>query len=144
MNMETKYLTSPSSLNNRLIVEAYKKEALRGEVKNGFAFVGQKLTLKGLKVLVDAKLNDGTIIIKGSTAYVKEESLHTQAWAQKTMEASYFQEPFLIIDLNHVEFVEPAYTYSFTGDKPPMLVDYPESYCDSNTGGGLPPGSALR
>lgn len=94
---------------NKFVVEMYKKEALRTTEKNGFAFVSQKLTLKGLKTLVDTKLNDETFIRKGSLIYVKEESLHTQAWAQKGYECAAIEGQFLIIDPTHVEFIEPLY-----------------------------------
>lgn len=101
----------PISLNNRLIVETYKKEGLKTVEKNGFAFVSQKLFLKGLKVLIDGCLSNGAhgewLVKRGSTVYIKEETLHTQAWAQKPMECSYIEEPFLIVDLNHIEFVTP-------------------------------------
>jgi hypothetical protein len=108
INDELFHLTESRSLNNKLIVEMYKKEALRASEKNGFAFVSQKLTLKGLKVLMNAKLSDGTFIRRGSIAYVKEEILHTAAWAQKPMECSAVAEPFLIIDVGYVDFVEPV------------------------------------
>jgi hypothetical protein len=101
------FLNSPRSLNNRLIVQAYKKEALRATERNGFAFVDQKLALKGLTVLVDAKLSDNTFVGKGSTAYVKEEVLHTQQWAQKTMECDAIEGKFLIVDLQYVELITP-------------------------------------
>lgn len=100
-------INRPTSLNNRLIVEMYKKEALRSKVVNGFASVDQKLTLKGLRVLADAQLDDNTLVKKGSTAYIKEEALHTQAWAQKALESDYFKEPFLIVDKIYVEFIKP-------------------------------------
>lgn len=102
------YETAPFSLNNRLVVEVYKKEALRHEEKNGFAFIGQKQRLKGLRILVNAKLNDGTMISKGSLAYIKEETLHGQQWAQKSFESDYLEEPFLIVDMGYVEFIEPT------------------------------------
>lgn len=104
---EVTFLNSTRSFNNRLIVEVYKKEALRTTEKNGFAFVAQKLSLKGLKVLVDVKLSDNTFIPKGSVAYIKEEALHTQSWAQKAMECDGIEGQFLIVDLNNVEFIKP-------------------------------------
>jgi hypothetical protein len=98
---------SPRSLNNRLIVESYKKEGLKSSVNNGFAMIAQKVSLKGLKVLMDSNLPDGTSIQKGSTAYIKEEILHTQQWAQKALEADTLPVPFLIVDMSFVEFVVP-------------------------------------
>jgi len=97
------------STNNRLIVEIYKKEAIRSTEKSGFAFIDQKIKLKGLKVLADARLivNGIEIVIKkGSIAYIKEEQLHTQQWAQKNMECDIIDQPFLIIDFNHVEGIQ--------------------------------------
>lgn len=100
-------LESTRSLNNRIIVEAYKKEALKSEIKNGFATIQQKASLKGLRVLMDAKLSDGTLVLRGSTAYIKEESLHTQAWAQKVLDSSTLGTPFIIVDASQVEYIAP-------------------------------------
>lgn len=96
-----------TSINNRIVVEAYKKEALRAEVKSGFAHLSQKTTSKGLKVLIDAKLSDGTLIKAGSTAYFREEVLHTAPWATKAMESAAVTGSFLIADLIHVDFIVP-------------------------------------
>ena len=96
---------TPRSLNNRLVVEPYRKEALRANVRNGFATLDQKLAVKGLMVLMDAKLNDGSTVPKGSKAYIREEALHTQPWAQKVSESDAVEGQFLIVDLNHVEFI---------------------------------------
>ena len=93
------------SINNRLIVEAYKKEGLRSTVQNGFARIEQKSSLKGLTVLMDAKMNDGFVILKGSTVYIKEEELHTKPWAQKVLESDTLGVPFIIVDLANVEFI---------------------------------------
>lgn len=93
------------SLNNKLIVEAYKKEALRTTEKNGFAFVAQKLSLKGLRILVDAHTTTGNIP-RGWIAYIKEEALHTQAWAQKPLECDSIEGPFLVVDMAFVEFIK--------------------------------------
>jgi len=93
------------SVNNRLIVETYKKESLKAVERNGFASISQKLALKGLKVLIEAMLSDNTLVQKGSIVYIKEEILHTQAWAQKTLECDAIEGPFLIVDLVHVEFI---------------------------------------
>lgn len=101
------FVTAPRSLNNRIIVEAYKKDGLRSTERNGFAFVDQKLSLKGLTVLVDAKLSDGTFIPKGSMAYIKEETLHTHPWAQKALECDKIEGKFLIVEMSYVEFVSP-------------------------------------
>ena len=93
------------SLNNRLVVEVYKKGELRHKESNGFAFVDQKVKVHGLKTLMDAKLNDGDNIPSGSIVFIKEESLHTAAWAQKAYECDGIEGKFMIIDISVVEFV---------------------------------------
>lgn len=100
-------LTTPRSFNNRLIVEAYRKDGLKSHVSNGFAFIEQKVSLKGLTVLIDAKLSDGTLVPKGSTAYIKEELLHTAAWAQKILQSDTLPTQFIVVDITHVEFIAP-------------------------------------
>src|SRR5271166_6467748 len=100
-------MNNPTSFNNRLIVEKYVKGALRTTERNGFAIIDQKLNLKGLKVLVDSYVTVGStswLIYKDSIAYIKEELLHTQPWAQKALESDAIQGQFLIVDVVHVEF----------------------------------------
>lgn len=97
----------PRSFNNRLILEIYKKSELRSKISNGFASIDQKTTLKGLKVLVETKLNDGTLIRKNSLAYIKEELLHTQVWAQKPLECEAIGQSFIIVDISFVDFISP-------------------------------------
>lgn len=94
-------------MNNRLVLETYKKEGLRADVQNGFARPDQKVAVKGLVVLMDAKLSDGTLIVKGSIAYIREEKLHTETWAQKILKSDTLSVPFLIADLTSVEFIDP-------------------------------------
>lgn len=101
----------PHSINNRLIVEPYVKEAMKAELKHGFAFIEQKTKLKGLKLLIAARVTIGTQIVcfaKGSTVYIKEELLHTQPWAQKVLECPEVEGPFIIVDLTYVELVGSA------------------------------------
>ena len=105
------------SLNNRLVVEAYLSDrALKAKETNGFAMIQQKVEVKGLKLLMDARLTqmgnvqiDGVsapaIVPKGSTVYIREELLHTQAWAQKILESPAVEGKFIIVDVNNVEFV---------------------------------------
>lgn len=100
------------SLNNRLVLEPYITDrALKANVSSGFAMVQQKVALKGLKVLVDAVLLTGSAttryIKKGDIAYIREELLHTQIWAQKTLECDVIEDKFIIVDMVHVEFVVP-------------------------------------
>lgn len=92
------------SLNNRLIVEQYVKEALKAKVLGGIATPGQRDGLKGLTVLADAYLSDGRHIPKGSVAFIREEILHTHAWASKPLTCDTIEGKFLIVELAHIEF----------------------------------------
>lgn len=102
----------PFSINNRLILEVYKTDrGLKATERNGFAMISQKVTVKGLKVLIDAHLYDGDSqtsmrIPRGSLAYIREEYLHTQPWAQKIMESDAIGEQFIIVDIKMVEFIK--------------------------------------
>ena len=100
------YFERPCSFNNRLILEKYVKGEIRKKITNGFASIDQKSSVKGLRVLVDAYLGN-TLIPKDSVAYIKEEVLHTAAWAQKLLESDTIDGQFLIADLTHVEFIIP-------------------------------------
>ena len=100
-------LRTTQSFNNRLVVEAYKKEDLKTNNSSGFAMIQQKVTVKGLRVLLDAKLNDGTVILKGSTAFIKEESLHNLPWAKAILESEAVEGRFIIVDISNVEFIKP-------------------------------------
>lgn len=94
------------SFNNRVITEVYKKESgPRQEVKNGWATPGQKNNLKGLKVLVDAMVGEISIPA-GSTAYVKEETLHTAAWASKSLKSENLTESFMLLPTQEIEYID--------------------------------------
>ena len=93
------------SVNNKIIVEPYKKTEMKSEVKNGFASIAQKNHLKGLKVLVNTELASGLSINAGDTVYVREETLHTAQWATKTFESDAVEGPFMIMDTAHIEMV---------------------------------------
>lgn len=96
------------SINNRIVVEVYKKEGLKSSVNNGFAMISQKVQVKGLKVLMDASIVDkfgGFTIPKGSTVYIREEHLHSSPWAQKILESDAVEGQFMIVDLNFIEFI---------------------------------------
>lgn len=98
----------PYSLNSRLIVETYKADrTLKSVERNGFAMISQKVSVVGLKVLVTTKLSDGTYIHSGDKAYIREEYLHTSPWAKKVFESDAISEPFIIVDINNVEFIQP-------------------------------------
>lgn len=98
------------SINNRLILETYKKDGLQATVSKGFASVQQKVSLKGLKVLMDAQIVlHGTMqfIPAGSTAYIKEEKLHSSEWALKPLRCDTLPMEFIVVDATHVDFVAP-------------------------------------
>jgi hypothetical protein len=109
---------------NRFIVEPYLSDR---QVKTatatggtGFAMIQQKVSLKGLRLLVEFRLDstekhyDGkgnvtsipTVIPAGSIVYIKEELLHTQAWAKQILESPYIGK-FMIVDKQHIEFIQP-------------------------------------
>lgn len=100
-------LSSTRSFNNRLVLEPYKKEGLKSSISSGFAMIEQKVSLKGLRVLIDTKLADGTFIPRESVAYLREETLHTSQWANKILQVEGIQGEFIIADMTHVEFIAP-------------------------------------
>jgi hypothetical protein len=108
------------SLNNRLVVEQYIKEGLKSKISGGIATPGQRDGLKGLLVLVDAHLSDGTHVPKGSIAYIREEILHTHAWASKPLNCDTFPGKFLIVELSHVEFIDTSMAIPKTIAPTPM------------------------
>lgn len=94
------------SLNNRIITEEYVKEGLKAKVLGGIATPGQRDGLKGLKVLVDSHLSDGRHIPKGSTVYIREETLYVHAWASKPLTCDIIPVKFLVIEFSYVEFID--------------------------------------
>lgn len=100
-------LTQPNSFNNKLILEAYKQTEIKGEVRQGWAQIGQKNNLKGLRVLISATLSDGTVIPSGSTAYIKEEFLHSQPWAKNKLKSDTLPGEFIIVTMSEVEYISP-------------------------------------
>ena len=97
--------SSPYSVSNKLVVEAYKKEGLRAKERNGFAMLEQKSKLVGLKLLMPAVLANGDVIKKGAKAYIKEEWLHN--FGSKPMEAEGVSGQFIVVELSNVDFVQP-------------------------------------
>ena len=94
------------SLNNRFVVEAYFTDrALKAKETNGFALIQQKIELKGLRLLMDANLED-SVVPKGSTIFIREEYLHSQPWAKKILESESVEGKFIIVDVANVEFVK--------------------------------------
>jgi hypothetical protein len=93
------------SLNNRLVLETYTKKALEAKVQGGIATPNQKDGVKGLRVLVEATLNDGRHIPVGSTAYIREKTLYEQAWANTPLSCDTIPVKFVLADLQFVEFI---------------------------------------
>lgn len=94
------------SVNNRLVLEPYIKEGLKSKVSGGIAIPGQRDGLKGLLVLMDTRLSDDREIPKGSTAYLREETLHTQAFASKPLSCAILPNKFIIVDIQFIEFFD--------------------------------------
>ena len=99
--------SSPSSFNNKLVLEAYKHTEIRPECNKGWIVAGQKNNLKGLKVLVQAVLSDGTIVLKNSTAFVKEESLQHKLWSKNKLKCDTIPVEFILVTMNDVEWIDP-------------------------------------
>jgi hypothetical protein len=97
------------SFNDTLILEPYQQgQGLKEEVRSGFAFVKQKSELFGLKVLVEAKLSDGTYIPAGSTAYISEELLSSQQWAKNAKTcAALGEQKFILVEMKYVNMIDP-------------------------------------
>jgi hypothetical protein len=98
-----------TSINNRFILEPYKGDrTLKANASTGFAIVQQKVSLVGLRLLADVDLcTQGFVQVypKGSLAYIKEELLFTQPWAQKSYESDGIEGKFIIVDSTYVDFV---------------------------------------
>jgi hypothetical protein len=98
------------SLNDIVITETYKQgQGVRVNVTSGFAYAAQKKELVGLTVLVEAKLNDGSYIPKGSTVYVAEDEISTLPFGKnvRTSKSDQLQNTeFLSIPLKNIFMVE--------------------------------------
>jgi len=99
-------LNNPTSF-NKLILQAYQHTEIRADGNKGWIQAGQKNSLKGLKVLVDAKLSDGITVLKDSTAYIKEDSLHTSVWAKDKRKCDTLPGEFILVTMNEVEYIDP-------------------------------------
>lgn len=100
-------LTEPTSF-DKLIVEAYQKSELKGETHRGWTSApDQRTKVKGLKVLIQAVLNDGRVVQPGSTAFVLEESLHNGTVGGKKYKSDTFTQEFTIINVANVEYIVP-------------------------------------
>lgn len=100
-------MKNPTSFNNKLILEAYKQTEIRPEGNRGWIQAGQKNNLKGLRVLIEAILPNGDTVLLGSKAWIKEDSLHTAAWAKDIRKCETISEEFILVTMNEVEFISP-------------------------------------
>lgn len=97
---------SQYSLNSRLVLEVYKTDgSVRMSVTNGWAKTEQKSRLVGLKVLMSCYLQNN-YIQAGSTAYIREEILHTAPWAKNPLSCDTLSQPFMVVDSSLVEFID--------------------------------------
>jgi hypothetical protein len=96
------------SVNDFVITEPYTGEKkLEANVKSGFAYVSQKNSLVGLKVLFDAKLKDGSTIKQGQKIFIKEEILYKQKWATDTFTIKDSKiSNFVVVELKDVVAIE--------------------------------------
>lgn len=93
------------SFNRKIVCEPYvSKGAIQSEVKQGMSFIKQKSAVIGMKVLMDARIDDSIEIKAGSLVYILEETLHNQAAYQKPLSSTGVKEPFVLIDFGHVVF----------------------------------------
>lgn len=111
------------SMNNRFIVEPYISDRTikTSTTGGGFALIQQKVVVKGLKLLVDIKLESyssytaidavsvagPTTVLAGSIIFVREELLHSAPWAKQILEADGLGK-FMIIEKQFVEFIQPV------------------------------------
>lgn len=98
------------SMNDKLILEPYDHgQGLKTEIRNGLAFVQQKVNLVPLRVLVEARLNDGSYIPAGSVAYIEEDILcgKTATWAKTIRKCDALgDQRFIVVDKQHVVMVD--------------------------------------
>ena len=100
-------LDKPTSFNGKLVLEAYTQTEIRSDTSRGWTGVVQKNNLKGLKVLVQADLPNGDFITAGSTAFIREELLMTQAWAKTKFKSDTLPGEFILVTMNEVEYISP-------------------------------------
>lgn len=100
------------STNNKLILQPYEQgQGLKSEIRNGIAFVSQKTTLVGLKLLVEARLADGSYLPAGSVVYLDESLLCSPSskWAKDVKTCSALRDKnFIVADLSCVTLIDTA------------------------------------
>lgn len=110
-----------TSVNNKIILRPYvNTEGLKKEIRNGFAMVQQKSTIKGLKVLMDSRTEKCGLVEKGMIAYLSEELLCTQPWAKKVMSSDAVDGPFIIVDIGFIDFIGKAEDENSVPGRPPL------------------------
>jgi hypothetical protein len=109
---------------NRFVVEPYVSDRTVKTATTGrteFARIEQKISVKGLRLLVDITLDQlqtsiaidgisqqGPAMVKaGSIIFIREELLHTQPWAKAIFESEYLGK-FLLVEKQFVEFIAPV------------------------------------
>jgi len=100
-------LDKPTSFNGKLVLEVYVHTEVRSNTTKGWTGVVQKNNLKGLKVLVDANLPNGSSVSAGSVAWIKEDLLHSSPWAKDVRKCDFIPGEFILVNMNEVEFVSP-------------------------------------
>lgn len=98
-------MSNKYTVNNKLIVEAYKSTDIKKTVINGLALPAQNKNIIKLKLLLDAMLKDGSILKKGSCVYVPEDYVFTIVKANGNaikLCNDLLDDEFLVIDYDQV------------------------------------------
>jgi hypothetical protein len=95
------------SVNKKVICEPYKEpRGIKGGISSGVAFVKQKNNIYGLRVLMDAAIDDRISLKAGDVVYLTEEMLYTNKNYSNPMECKEVKEQFVIIEFNHIVFIK--------------------------------------
>lgn len=96
------------SVNHIIVCKPYKgARGLKAKISSGVAVVQQKTEVIGLEVLRDAKINENTVVKKGSMVYIKEEILyaHKDTYSVE-LTCEDIGEPFILAHYAHVAFIK--------------------------------------
>lgn len=97
---------------NKFIVDPVEGDgALRSDSSEGFAFIEQRTTLRGLITKIDAHINSGQshyLVPAGSTIYIKEERMFHPSWPKTIYKTEGSDAGMMIIDSSFVEFIKPS------------------------------------
>ena len=95
------------SFGNSVMLEPYKHgQGVKTEIRGGFAFASQKKTLVPLKVMVNAWHPNGTMILAGSIAYLKEDKVTVEGWAKDVRKVEGTDLEVIIVDYNEISFFD--------------------------------------